>query len=106
MKTAFRARTSGRESDSHARHDGQDLEQLSQILQGLRDVPEVDVTLTGFDSQELEDLSAGMEAESDPMVLVAAPAVCRGYYRRRGSAQRRSQGGAAEQWVMWIRLVI
>jgi len=42
-----------------------DLEQLSQILQELRDLPEVDVTLTGFDSQELEDLFAGMEAESD-----------------------------------------
>jgi len=42
-----------------------DLEQLSQILQELRDLPEADVTLTGFDSQELEDLFAGMEAEGD-----------------------------------------
>ncbi len=42
-----------------------DLEQLGHILTELRDLPEVDVTLTGFDSEELEDLLAEMEAEGD-----------------------------------------
>ena len=42
-----------------------DLEKLGEILSELRDLPDVDVTLTGFDSQELEDLFAGMEAEGD-----------------------------------------
>jgi len=42
-----------------------DLEQLGQILTELRDLPDVDVSLTGFDTQELEDLFAEMEAEGD-----------------------------------------
>ncbi len=42
-----------------------DLERLGEILSELRDLPDVDVTLTGFDSQELEELFAGMEAEGD-----------------------------------------
>jgi DNA modification methylase len=42
-----------------------DLDRLGEILSELRDLPDVDVTLTGFDSQELEDLFAGMEAEGD-----------------------------------------
>jgi DNA modification methylase len=42
-----------------------DLEQLGQILTELRDLPDVDVSLSGFDTQELEDLFAEMEAEGD-----------------------------------------
>jgi DNA modification methylase len=42
-----------------------DLEQLGQILTELRDLPEVDVSLTGFDTQELEDLFAEMQADGD-----------------------------------------
>jgi len=42
-----------------------DLEQLGQILIELRDLPDVDVSLSGFDTQELEDLLAGMEANGD-----------------------------------------
>jgi ParB-like chromosome segregation protein Spo0J len=42
-----------------------DLDRLGEILSELRDLPDVDVTLTGFDSQELEELFAGMEAEGD-----------------------------------------
>jgi DNA modification methylase len=42
-----------------------DLEQLGHILTELRDLPDVDVSLSGFDTQELEDLFAEMEAEGD-----------------------------------------
>jgi len=42
-----------------------DLEKLGEILSELRDLPDIDVSLTGFDTEELEDLFAGMEAEGD-----------------------------------------
>ncbi len=36
-----------------------DLDRLGEILSELRDLPDVDVTLTGFDSQELEGAVCG-----------------------------------------------
>jgi len=44
-----------------------DWEQLGQLLTELRDLPEVDVSLSGFDTEELEDLLAELEAQqADP----------------------------------------
>jgi len=40
-----------------------DLEKLTGILTELRELPQVDITLSGFDSQELEGLLAQMQAE-------------------------------------------
>jgi len=40
------------------------LDQLGKALAELRDLPEVDVTLTGFGTEELEDLFAEFEADS------------------------------------------
>jgi len=40
-----------------------DWEQLGQLLTELRDLPEVDVSLSGFDTEELEDLLAELEAQ-------------------------------------------
>jgi DNA modification methylase len=40
-----------------------DWEQLGQLLTQLRDLPEVDVSLSGFDTEELEELLAELEAQ-------------------------------------------
>jgi ParB-like chromosome segregation protein Spo0J len=40
-----------------------DLPQLAQILEGLRELPDFDVTLTGFDPKELEALVAEVERD-------------------------------------------
>ena len=40
-----------------------DMDQLGQLLMELRELPEVDVSLSGFDTEELEDLFAEWEAQ-------------------------------------------
>lgn len=39
------------------------LEQLGEVLAELRDLPDIDVGLTGFDTEELEDLFAELEGQ-------------------------------------------
>jgi DNA modification methylase len=42
-----------------------DWEQLGELLSELRDLPEVDVTLSGFDTEEISDLLAELEAQAN-----------------------------------------
>jgi ParB-like chromosome segregation protein Spo0J len=78
-------------------HGDWDLEQLGDILAELRDLPDIDVTLTGFQAEELEDLLAELEAERGLPELEEMA----GEADDVAAAQRAAPSGRAEPGQLW-----
>jgi DNA modification methylase len=74
-----------------------DVPRLEQLLQELQDLPEVDVSLTGFDPPELDELLAGVDGDQETHDREGFDLAAELARRARGAATRVQPG---ETWVL------